>query len=227
MFRFIYKGNFDCLITKDVFETHMQNLYYDMKKRFNIKWSPKKIIITMDMNSKKSKGWGGTTNYDRKTDIVYRLELQLYGYTKKEQTFEILQKLFSITATHEMLHFFIPYVQNNPCWSEGVTDFMTFWFNDTISDNLTRLKREYLEITNKEYKSHKYGYITGFKKMAALYKKDKAIITDIIQMIKDFNKNDNNKKKNYEQSDIISYNAKFKTFFIGKCNQHYTHSLNR
>ena len=44
-------------------------------------------------------------------------------------------------------------------------------------------------------------------------------------LIKDFNKNDMIKKKEYTQQDIIDYNKKFKTFFIGKCNKHYVYCL--
>ena len=44
-------------------------------------------------------------------------------------------------------------------------------------------------------------------------------------IIKDFNKNDLIKKKEYTQKDIIDYNKKFKTFFTGQCNNHYKHVL--
>ena len=83
MFQFIYKGRFDCIITKDIFEQHVKNLYNDIKKKFNITMDPKKFIVTMEIDSKKSKGYGGYTDYDRKTEIIYYLNLQLFGYPKK------------------------------------------------------------------------------------------------------------------------------------------------
>jgi hypothetical protein len=45
MFHFIYKGRFDCLISKDTFEMYIQNLYYDIKKRFGVTYNPKKFTI--------------------------------------------------------------------------------------------------------------------------------------------------------------------------------------
>lgn len=225
MFQFKYKGKYDCLIPKDVFETYVQDLYNDMKKRFNVTWSPKKFVVTMEMDPKRPRGWGGNTDYDRKTDIIYRLHLQLFGLPKKEQTFDILQMFFGNILRHEMLHFFIPSIKDNSCWSEGVTDFMTYWYTDTISENLSRLQREYKEITDSDYKAHKYGYITGFKKMNSLYTENKSLINDMKRIIKDFNMNSDSKKKEYTSSDIIDYNSKFKTFFIGKCNIHALHEL--
>jgi hypothetical protein len=224
MFQFIYKGKFNCLITKDVFETHIEQLYDNMKKMFGISWSPKKFIVTMEIDPKKSKGWGGNTNYDFKTN-TFLLTLQLFGFSKNEQTISIIEKLFGYVLTHEMLHFFIPYVQNNSCWSEGVTDFMTFWYTDTISENLFRLKKEYKEITDPSYKQHKFGYLSGFKKMVKLYEDDPSVITDMKRIIKDFNKNDKNRQKIYTHKDIIEYNPKFVGFFIGKCNTHVKHEL--
>jgi len=225
MFHFIYKGKFDCLITKADFEIYVENLYNDMKKLFKISWNPKKFIITMEIDPTKEKGWGGNTDYDRNTDIIYKLTLQLFGFSKREQTFSIIQKLFGYTLTHEMLHVFIPSVQNNSCWSEGVTDFMTFWYTDTISENLTRLTEEYKNITDKEYKQHKYGYVKGFQKMAKLYEEDSSVIKDMKRIIKDFNKNDISKKNTYLKKDIIEYNPRFSIFFNGKCNTHFEHKL--
>ena len=227
MFKFIYKGKFNCLITKDVFETHVKQLYYDMKKRFKVIWSPKKFIVTMEMDPTKQKGIGGTTNmvYGKETPITYRLNLQLFGFSKSEITFLIIQEMFGNTLTHEMLHFFIPSINNNSCWSEGVTDFMTFWYSDKIDENLTRLTNEYKHITDKQFKLHKYGYLTGFKKMTKLYKEDSSVITDMKRIIKNFNKNDSNKKKKYTREDIIDYNPKFSIFFNGKCNNHYPHKF--
>ena len=226
MFQFIYKGRFDCIITKDIFEQHVKNLYNDIKKKFNITMDPKKFIVTMEIDSKKSKGYGGYTDYDRKTEIIYYLNLQLFGYPKKEQTFELIQGFFGIMLTHEMFHFFLPSVKNNSCWSEGVTDFMTFWYMDAIEENLLRLQNEYKEIKDPKYKEHKYGYITGFKKMVKLYNEDKTVIDTMKMIIKDFNKNLETKQKKYTSSDIISYDKNFKTFFTGKCNNHIAHELN-
>ena len=50
MFQFIYKGRFDCLITKEVFESHVERMYNEMKRQLDVKWSPAKIIITMEMD---------------------------------------------------------------------------------------------------------------------------------------------------------------------------------
>ena len=58
MFQFRYIGKFDCIITKKEYELYIKNMYYNMKKIFNIKYSPKKIKITMEMNPKKSQGLG-------------------------------------------------------------------------------------------------------------------------------------------------------------------------
>lgn len=225
MFDFRYIGKFDCLISKNVFENYVENLYNNLKKCFNILWSPKKFIVTIEIDPKKKRGIGGCTDYDRKTDIIFRLNLQLFGYNKNDITFSILEEFFGYTLTHEMLHFFIPSVKNNSCWSEGVTDFMTFWYNNTISENLIKLTNEYKNITEPIYKKHKYGYITGFKKMDKLFKEDPSIINDMKHIIKDFNKNDTIKKKEYTEKDIIHYNKKFKIFFTGKCNNHYKYEL--
>lgn len=224
MFQFIYKGRFDCIISKQEYETYVIKLYNDIKTRFNIKWSPKKFIVTFESDPNREKGIGGTTDYDRKTDIVYRMRLQLFGYPKKEQTFELMQEVFGYTLTHEMLHFFIPSVKDNSCWSEGITDFMTFWYTDKIEENLNRLTKKYKNIEDPIYKQHLYGYLSGFKKMTALYTENIGIIDDMKKLIKDFN-NDDAKKKIYTTPDIISYNPKFKTFFIGKCNNHIPHEL--
>jgi hypothetical protein len=61
--------------------------------------------------------------------------------------------------------------------------------------------------------------------MAKLYKDDNRVIEDIKQIVQDFNKNSESKKKAYTELDIISYNDKFKTFFIGKCNKHIERKL--
>ena len=199
-------------------------LYNDMKTRLGIKWSPKKFVITFESDPNRKKGIGGSTDYDRKTDIVHRLHLQLFGYPKKEQTFDLIQQMFGDTLTHEMLHFFIPSVKDNSCWSEGVTDFMTFWYSDSIEENLHRVKQQYKHIEDPDYKQHLYGYITGFKKMATLYKESPSVIDDMKRIIKEFN-TDEAKKHDHTASDIIAYNSNFKTFFTGKCNRHIPHVL--
>jgi len=225
MFQFIYKGRFDCLITKEMFEAYVKNIYSKIQKELNITMVPKKFIVTMEMDSNKPKGYGGYTDYDRKTDIIYYLNLQLFGYPKKEQTFELMQGLFENILIHEMLHFFIPSVKNNSCWTEGVTEFMTFWYLDIIDETLLRLENEYKEIKDAKYKEHKYGYLIGFKKMVKLYNEDKTVINIMKKIIKDFNKNSESKQKEYLSSDIISYDKRFKTFFTGKCNHHIEHKL--
>jgi len=223
MFEFIYKGKYDCIISKDIFELYIKTLYFDIRKKLNVKFKPNKFIVTMIMNPNKQQGWGGIIN--NKIYNIFKLELQLYGYPKKLQTFEILQRFFGDVVRHEIFHFFIPYVENNSCWTEGVTDFMTFWYNKTIDKKLKEYLDEYKLITNLPYKKHKYGYICGFKKMANLFKKDYLIINNIKKIIKDFNKMPNLRKKKYKKDDIISYNNKFKIFFTKKCNNHITHNL--
>ena len=102
MFQFRYIGKFDCIITKKEYELYIKNMYYNMKKIFNIKYSPKKIKITMEMNPKKSQGWGGTSEIysgDINSDI-YEMKLQLFGWPKKLQTFNILANFFGHTITH-------------------------------------------------------------------------------------------------------------------------------
>jgi hypothetical protein len=81
---------------------------------------------------------------------------------------------------------------------------------------------EYRNIKDKKYKEHKYGYISGFTKMAKLFYTNKLIINDIKKIIKDFDKN---RQKKYTKFDIISYNNKFKTFFTEKCNNNIIHVL--
>jgi len=220
LFRFIYDGEFDCLIDKSTFERCVQSVYLRMKTKFKVRWTPAKFVVTMESNPLRKKAIGGTTDFDRKYDIVYRLRLQLHGYPLKEQTFKMLFDLFEYTLTHEMMHFFIPSVQNNSCWSEGVTDFMTFWFLESMPQNLLVLKYEYANETNLVYKRHRFGYVKGFQRMHALYVMDPTVVQDIIRMIQTFNKNTAAKKKVYAASDIASYNSKFKDFFIGKCNTH-------
>jgi hypothetical protein len=160
----------------------------------------------------------------------YTLQLQLFGFPKKKQTFELLHYFFGTIVTHELFHLLIPYVKGNSCWSEGVTDFMTFWYRDTlwhrdtISEHLLRLQHEYNEITNKTYKAHKYGYITGLKKMVKLYNEnptsEKSIIDDMRKIMKEFDRT-----KEYTAADIIAYNPKFKTFFTDRCNKYITHDI--
>jgi hypothetical protein len=60
MFIFIYKGKYDCLISKKEFESYIKNLYFDMKKILNVKFTPKQFIVTMVMDAKKNQGWGGS-----------------------------------------------------------------------------------------------------------------------------------------------------------------------
>jgi len=223
MFIFIYKGKYDCLISKKDFESYIKNLYFNIKKKLNVKFTPKKFIITMSMDKNKQKGWGGTTNIEKYN--IFNIELQLNGYPKKLQTFDVLSRFFGDIIRHEIFHFFIPYIKNNSCWSEGVTDFMTYWYNNTIKIKLKERLDEYNSINNKknkEYKEHKYGYISGFTKMAKLFYKNNLVIDDIKKIIQDF---DNNRQKIYTKDDIILYNNKFKIFFIGKCNSHKPHII--
>lgn len=223
MFIFIYKGKYDCLIAKEEFESYIKNLYFEMKKIFNVKFTPKQFIVTMEMDAKKHQGWGGTI--DNSIYNIFKLDLQLYGHPKNIQTFEMLQIFFGGVIRHEIFHFFIPYIKNNSCWSEGVTDFMTYWYNDTIKIKLIEKLDEYASIKDIKYKEHKYGYINGFKKMANLFNNNNLVINDMKKIIQDFNKNDKNRQKKYTKDDIILYNNKFKTFFVGKCNSHIAHVL--
>ena len=55
MFQFRYIGKFDCLISKNVFENYVKNLYNNIKKCFQISWSPKKFVITMEIDPNKKK----------------------------------------------------------------------------------------------------------------------------------------------------------------------------
>ena len=228
MFEFIYKGRFDCLITKGQFEAYVKNMYHNMKKYLRVTWSPNKIVVTMEVDPRRQKGIGGTTDYDRKTDIIFRLNLQLLGFPKKEQTFELMYAMFDYTLRHEMFHFFLPSVKDNSCWSEGVTDFMTHLFrrgstDANLTNALTELTARYHETTDEYYKAHLYGYVTGFRKMLALFRKDSAYIDDIFLLIRDRNKSDATYKKEYTAEDIIKYNSDFKTFFVGMCNKHIPH----
>jgi hypothetical protein len=91
---------------------------------------------------------------------------------------------------------------------------MTFWYNNTIDENLIRLTNEYKNITDQTYKKHKYGYITGFKKMAKLYKEEPLIINDMKHLIKDFNKNDMIKKKNIHNKILLIIIKNLKLFLL-------------
>ena len=55
MFKFQYIGKFDCLISKNIFENYVENLYNNLKKCFEISWSPKKFVITMEIDPKKKR----------------------------------------------------------------------------------------------------------------------------------------------------------------------------
>ena len=224
MFEFVYKGKFDSLITKETFELYIRTLYGDLKKLFQVTWSPKKFVTTMEINPRKDTGWGGVNWFDAETN-TFHLQIQLFGFSKKEQSFKILNELFGNTLLHELLHFFIPPVQDNSCWTEGVTDFMTFWYTHAIEQNLAKAIKEYAEIDDEAYKQHKYGYFTGLKKMARLYFADSSVIDDMRRIITDFNKNLEAKKEVYTAADIVAYNPKFKTFFLGRCNKHVAHEL--
>jgi preprotein translocase subunit SecA len=82
-----------------------------------------------------------------------------------------------------------------------------------------QLDRVY-KTTDEKYKAHKYGYITGLKKMVTLYNKDPSVMDDMKKIIKEYDRT-----KEYTATDIIAYNPKFKTFFIGRCNKHIPHDL--
>jgi hypothetical protein len=226
MFQFTYKGRFESIITKETYELYIQKLYNDLKKTFEVKFTPKKFIVTLEIDIKKTQGWGGNTDIKIDgNDIIYTLSLQLHGFTKEEQNEFVIRRFFGLLITHEMFHFFIPHVEDNSCWSEGVTDFMALWYLDTIQESLLRLQKEYKEIEDAKYKKHKYGYITGLKKMVKLYNEDKTVFDIMKQIIKDFNKNLETKQKKYKSLDIISYDKRFKTFFNSKCNNHIVHKL--
>jgi len=226
MFHFIYKGKFDCLISKGTFEMYIQNLYHSIKKHCGITYNPKKITITMETDETRKKNMSGTsgwTDFGKKYPD-YEIVLHFFGYPKKEQTFDILNWFFEKIVTHELFHIFIPDILGNSCWTEGVTEFMMIWYNDIVNNTNTmreynlELQHKYNEITDETYKAHRYGYITGFKKMAALYTKNPSVIEDIKKSMKE-----RDYRKNYTDADIIAYNPKFKTFFTSRCNKHIPH----
>jgi len=231
MFQFIYHGRFNCLITKDTFETYLKDMYANMKKLFNITWSPAKFVVTMEMDPTRPRGIGGNTDFDRKTDIIFRLRLQLFGFPKKDQTFELMQEMFEHILRHEMFHFLVPSVQDNSCWTEGVVEFMTNLYRQhgsqktNLESSLYRLTQTYNETIDVVYKEHLYGYVNGFKKMLKLFNEDPNILDDIRKIIQDFNKTDDTYKRPYSAADIIAYNPKFKIFFRGRCNKHVVHEF--
>jgi hypothetical protein len=224
MFQFVYKGKYDCLITKEIFETYVKTLFNNLQKYFAVTWAPKKFNVIMEMNRNKPQGWGGTLKHsDDSSEIT--LQLMLHGYPKKLQTFEVINKFFGSIVTHEMFHVFIPYIKGNSCWSEGVTDFMTSWYNNNIVETLAQKMDEYKTTKDPIYKAHKYGYLTGFKNMVKIYNEDNSVINTIRKIVKDYHKNDETRNKIYTSLDIISYYPKFKVFFTGKCNKHIDHAL--
>lgn len=229
MFQFIYKGRFDCLITKEIFESHVERTYNAMKRQLGVTWSPAKFVVTMETDPKRPRGIGGTTDYDRKKDIIFRLHLQLFGVPKQEQTFELMNQLFDYTLRHELFHFFIPSIQHNSCWTEGVTDFMTILHTHGSTEGnllgfLARLTQRYKE-AEEDYKQHLYGYITGYKKMLSLFHEDASVVKDVYKLIRDRHKSDDTYKREYSPSDIIAQNPKFRTFFLGRCNKHIVHEF--
>jgi len=213
---FVYKGRFDCLVSKKTVEAYVKDLYLSLRSRFKVKWAPKHFVVIMEINPRKEKGWGGNNWYEGDT---FTLQMQLFGFPKREQTFRILQRWLGDTLTHEMLHLFIPSVQGNSCWTEGVVEFMTFWVQGTIRENLVKTMQEYKEITDEAYKQHKYGYVVGFKKMNALYEEDPGVLKVVSKMISD------NTRKVYTKADILAYDARFRIFFTGGCNRHVPHNL--
>jgi hypothetical protein len=229
MFQFIYKGRFDCLITKEIFESHVKTTYTAMKQQLGVTWSPAKFVVTMETDPKRPRGIGGTTDYDRKTEIIFRLHLQLLGVPKKEQTFELMKQLFDYTLRHELFHFFIPSIQNNSCWTEGVTDFMTTLHTHGSTEGnllgfLAQMNQRYKEAKD-DYKQHLHGYLAGYKKMLTLFHEDASVVEDVYKLIRARHKNDETYKREYSPSDIIAQNPKFRTFFLGRCNTHIPHAF--
>ena len=117
-----------------------------------------------------------------------------------------------------MFHFFIPFVINYDLWSEGVTDFMAEWYNNNISNHLSSIVREYKQITNPNYKLHKYSYLAGYKKMVKLYKEDESVINIMKKIIKDCNKNKSNKKKYIQNQILLNIIQNLRFFFIRNIN---------
>jgi hypothetical protein len=109
----------------------------------NVAWSPKEFHITVETNVKKPRGWGGNFQKDQ---TGFYLDLQLFGCPKQEQTFTLLHSLLDHTLTHEMLHGFVPFVQGNSCWTEGVVEYLTYWHNGNVAENLARMQEEYTAI---------------------------------------------------------------------------------
>lgn len=175
----------------------------------------------MDIDAKqKQQAKGGNTN--KPSHDIYTLDLQLYGFPRKTQTYAILHEFLYEVAIHEIFHFFMPYVHNCSCWSEGVTDFMTMWFCNNLDKFKIVNEWKYNNQVEQKNKAHRYGYVTGYKKMYDLYQANKEqILKDIFRMIKDYWRNDETIEKEYTPEDIIQYNEKFKTFFANtKCMQH-------
>jgi hypothetical protein len=221
MFEFVYKGESDFNVPKPMFETFMKTLFADLKQLFKAQWSPKKIIVTMHVNPKMDRMIGGTTNKPSK--FRYVLDLFLNGIEKPKQTKKVIDELLNYTATHEMFHFFMPYVHTNSCWSEGVTDFMTFWFRNKLEKEVPLQLKQYNEITDAQYKKHRRGYAMGLNKMFELYKKNPNVIVDIKQMVFDYLSDITSVTRAYSAKDVIKYNPLFKTFFGSNACVHYVY----
>ena len=219
-FVFRYKGKFDWLISKEVFEAYCIHIYDDLKRVFKVEWSPKTFFITVETKANKQRGWGGNFQKDA---AGFHLDLQLFGCPKKDQTLTLLQSLLDHTLTHEMLHGFVPSVQGNSCWTEGVVEYLTYWYHDKVADNLARMEEEYKAITDPRYKKHKYGYLVGARKMSRLAK-DEGVMKDLKRLIWDYNRNEESHLKVYTRQDVVAYNARFATFFGAKC-FHVPHAL--
>lgn len=216
VFRFRYKGKFDWLISKEVFEAYCRHLYADLKRVFEVAWSPKEFRITVETDPKKPRGWGGNFQKDA---AGFHLDLQLFGCPKKEQTFTLLQSLLDHTLTHEMLHGFVPFVEGNACWTEGVVEFLTYWYYGKVRENLAVLEEEYAAMKDPVYKRHKYGYLEGVRKMARL---ENAVLADVQRLVRDANRN---VQKVWTRQDVVAYNPKLAAFFGPKCNEHVPHKL--
>ena len=153
---FEYNGPYLLSIKKSIYEKLIIKTYNDFVKLYNIEYKPKKFIIKY--YGKKMTGgitnYGGTSNKYKK-DETFVLSLQVYIDPKyKKKVYNDIKHII----THEILHFFVPAVNKNGCWTEGLTDFLAYKYENNLPQIINNMNDLSL-IKNKTYYEHKYSYI--------------------------------------------------------------------
>lgn len=126
----------------------------------------------------------------------------------------LFQQFYHIIV-HEFFHLFLPHIEGNACWSEGVTDFFAFYFQNCLyAIEEATAKVVAVKTSDPTYYRHKHGYITGSTDMLRLYMKapDRMDAT-LRKVMQDTNATKAATEKRYEQSDILAFDPAFEVFF--------------